>query len=120
MILGNTIVLSLDRYPLSASESSALDLANAVFTVGFVVEMILKIIGTGLRTYVKSKYNLFDSFIVIISIVDLTLSYSGMSSNLGIISALRTFRLFRIFKLARSWVTLSTLLSVISHTVQSI
>lgn len=49
MIVGNTIVLSLDRYPLDDRESSVLDFANNVFTLGFGIEMIIKILGFGLR-----------------------------------------------------------------------
>lgn len=49
MIVGNTLVLSLDRYPLSEDESYYLDKANDVFTIGFVIEMIIKVLGSGLR-----------------------------------------------------------------------
>lgn len=49
MIVGNTIVLALDRYPLSTSESDKLDLANTIFTIGFVFEMIIKIFAVGIK-----------------------------------------------------------------------
>lgn len=49
MIVGNTIVLALDRYPLSTSESDRLDLANTIFTIGFVFEMIIKIFAVGIK-----------------------------------------------------------------------
>lgn len=49
MILGNTIVLALDRYPLEKSEADRLDLANAIFTFVFLFEMALKIFAIGLK-----------------------------------------------------------------------
>ena len=36
--------------------------------------MIIKLIGLGVKNYVKDNYNLFDAVIVIISLVDWTIS----------------------------------------------
>lgn len=44
-IIANTIVLSLDRYPQSASELAALNTANLVFTLFFMIEMFIKLFG---------------------------------------------------------------------------
>ena len=45
----------------------------------FTVEMIIKWIGLGFKEYFKEAFNGFDCFIVIISIVDVSLSYSHIS-----------------------------------------
>ena len=54
----------------------------------------------------RDKFNLFDGFIVILSIVDVAVNYSTSSdgsSGKGAVSAFRAFRLLRVFKLAKSW-----------------
>lgn len=63
-----------------------------VFTFVFYLEMVLKLIAFGPRGYVKSRWNIFDGFIVIISIVDLILELSKIGNGAGL-SVLRTFRL---------------------------
>lgn len=61
--------------------------------------------------------------IVLISTVDITLTYSLMASdNEGnsAISAMRAFRLLRVFKLAKSWKKLQDLLKTIAKTLKDI
>ena len=122
-LITNTIVLSLDRYPISPQESQIYDLLNIIFTGIFALEMILKLFGLGLKNYLSDQLNIFDSLIVLTSLCDTILSQSGSDFNSGgylaVINALRSLRLFRIFKLARSWVNLKNLLLTIIKTVQS-
>jgi hypothetical protein len=66
--------------------------------------MLIKIIGCGLKTYLKDKFNLFDSFIVLTSIIEMVINIIDYERpNSGIITAFRGFRLLRIFKIARNW-----------------
>ena len=69
--------------------------------------MFFQLVALGPRGYAKDRFNLFDGFIVLSSIVELIVSppdiltgASGGSTGGGL-SALRSFRVFRIFKLAR-------------------
>lgn len=78
-------------------------------------------VGLGFKGYFSDWFNIFDCFIVIVSVADLALSFSGSSgSGGGAISAMRGFRLLRIFKLAKSWKRFSELLQTIGHTMYSI
>ena len=54
--------------------------------------MVLKVTAFGPRGYVKSRWNIFDGFIVVISIIDLILELVNIGSGAGL-SVLRTFRL---------------------------
>ena len=72
------------------------DYSNYVFTLLFFMEMTLKMFGYGLFGYIKDPLNLFDGFIVAISVYELV----GSSGSSGL-SVLRTFRLLRILKLFR-------------------
>ncbi len=55
--------------------------------------MVLKLTALGPRGYVKSRWNIFDGFIVLISIVDLILERGVKVGNGAGLSVLRTFRL---------------------------
>ena len=100
-----------------------LDTSNIIFTILFIIEMIIKLLGLGLKGYVRDKFNLFDGFIVIVSLIEIIHSYSGLgkaTGSRGAIPAFRTFRLLRIFKLARSWTGLRDLLVTIGKTLKDI
>lgn len=74
-IISNTIVLSLDRYPMDETQQYILDYLNLVFTLLFTIEMLIKLIGYGIKTYFNDAFNLFDCVIVVSSIVDLFVTY---------------------------------------------
>ena len=69
--------------------------------------MLAKLIGLGIKNYIRDKFNLFDGGIVIIGLIDFTLYLviDNIESNSdgGIMSALRALRLLRVIKLARHW-----------------
>jgi hypothetical protein len=70
----NTVTLSMDRYPISVKEASRLEEINKVTTWIFVGELVIKVLGLGLQTYVRDQMNQFDAVVVIISIVEIILS----------------------------------------------
>ncbi|CEM24784.1 unnamed protein product [Vitrella brassicaformis CCMP3155] len=113
-ILANTIILALDRYdddnPISPAQQTTFENMNLAFTVIFSVEILLKLIGFG-RGFFRDSFNIFDSVVVIFSIVELT-QPGGAGA-----SAFRTFRLLRILKLARNWTSLRILLEVLGKAV---
>jgi len=116
-IIINTVILSLDRYPEPPeSQMQFFNQLNIVFTVIFTVEVVLKLGGLGAKKFSKDKFNIFDTIVVAISLVELSLA----NGTGGAVSALRAFRLFRIFKLARSWESLKLLMDSIAHTISAI
>ena len=50
---------------------------NNVSTLIFVIELVIKVIGLGINTYVSDSMNRFDALVVIISIVEFTLVNKG-------------------------------------------
>ena len=77
---------------------------DIIFVWVFTLEMIAKLIGLGLKNYIRDKFNAFDGVIVIVSLVDFALMLSGsLESADGIMSAFRALRLLRVVKLARHW-----------------
>ena len=86
--------------------------------------MIIKILGLGPKMYVRDYFNIFDAFIVILSIVDVSLTFSiednFSNAGKGAISAFRAFRLMRVFKLAKSWTQLNKLIQTILNSLKDI
>lgn len=52
------------------------DLINNIFSGIFVLEMIIKLIGLGIKGYVRDYFNIFDCIIVLIGIADVIFYYS--------------------------------------------
>ncbi|CAK9290832.1 unnamed protein product [Gordionus sp. m RMFG-2023] len=94
-ILINTLSMGIEYHNQPKELTKILEYSNFVFTVLFAIEMILKLSAYGIYDYIKIGFNIFDGFIVILSVIELT--QSGDSG----LSVLRTFRLLRILKLIR-------------------
>ncbi|NXW09983.1 SCN2A protein, partial [Fregetta grallaria] len=110
-ILLNTAFMAMEYDPMSEDFSNVLKIGNQVFTGIFAAEMVLKIIAMHPFYYFQVGWNIFDSFIVTLSLVELFLS------NVDGLSVLRSFRLLRVFKLAKSWPTLNMLIKIIGNSV---
>jgi voltage-dependent calcium channel T type alpha-1G len=72
-----------------------------VFTALFAVEMLLKVISSGLymdeKAYLKSGWNIMDASLVVVSSIDIILSFTANSSP-KIFGILRVFRLLRTLR----------------------
>ena len=82
-----------------------MEILDYSYTVAFIIEMILKLIGLGPRLYVADTFNILDASIVLLSIFDFILFHTviGQDENNQLISSVRAFRLLRVFRLARIW-----------------
>ncbi|XP_042730541.1 sodium channel protein type 2 subunit alpha-like isoform X4 [Lagopus leucura] len=110
-IILNTLFMALEHYPMTETFNNTLKVGNQVFTGIFAAEMVLKIIAMDPFYYFQVGWNIFDSFIVTLSLVELFLA------NVDGLSVLRSFRLLRVFKLAKSWPTLNMLIKIIGNSV---
>lgn len=119
-ILGNTVVLALDRYPIDSQQAQLQNYFNMAFSVVFILEMPIKLLGLGFRGYFQDAYNAFDCLIAVTSLVDILVSSLSRYESVGVITSLRTFRLLRIFKLAKSWRQLHGLLKTMGKTLKDV
>ena len=110
LIIGNTITLAAYTYDQSDLQTDVLEVFNEFFTWTFLLEMILKIIGLGFHNYRKDNYNLFDAVIVIISLIDWTISRIPSINAGSALNAFRALRLLRMMKLSKSWKALAEIL----------
>uniref|UniRef100_A0A8C2L2H9 Sodium channel protein n=1 Tax=Cyprinus carpio TaxID=7962 RepID=A0A8C2L2H9_CYPCA len=110
-IVLNTLFMAMEHYPMSPDFEHVLSVGNLVFTGIFTAEMVFKLIAMDPYYYFQVGWNIFDSIIVTLSLVELGLA------NVQGLSVLRSFRLLRVFKLAKSWPTLNMLIKIIGNSV---
>lgn len=114
LIIGNTAVLSIDDYPSNKSKQATLAILNDIFTFVFLGECLFKIVGLGPKNYFKDNFNLFDSIVVLISIIDYTIAATvpkeDRAGAADILQVVRCLRLLRVIKIARQWASLQELL----------
>ncbi|XP_017566080.1 sodium channel protein type 4 subunit alpha A [Pygocentrus nattereri] len=110
-IVLNTLFMAMEHYPMSHDFEHVLSVGNLVFTGIFTAEMVFKLIAMDPYYYFQVGWNIFDSIIVTLSLVELGLA------NVQGLSVLRSFRLLRVFKLAKSWPTLNMLIKIIGNSV---
>ncbi|XP_072274369.1 sodium channel protein type 2 subunit alpha-like isoform X2 [Pyxicephalus adspersus] len=110
-IVLNTLFMAMEHYPITEHFANVLYVGNLVFTGIFTAEMVFKLIALDPYYYFQVGWNIFDSIIVSLSLMELGLS------NVEGLSVLRSFRLLRVFKLAKSWPTLNMLIKIIGNSV---
>ncbi|XP_074081994.1 sodium channel protein type 8 subunit alpha isoform X3 [Macrotis lagotis] len=110
-IVLNTLFMAMEHHPMTPHFEHVLAVGNLVFTGIFTAEMFLKLIAMDPYYYFQEGWNIFDGFIVSLSLMEL------MLADVEGLSVLRSFRLLRVFKLAKSWPTLNMLIKIIGNSV---
>ncbi|XP_068072898.1 sodium channel, voltage gated, type VIII, alpha subunit a isoform X4 [Danio rerio] len=110
-IVLNTLFMAMEHYPMTPQFEHVLSVGNLVFTGIFTAEMFAKLVAMDPYYYFQEGWNIFDGFIVSLSLMELGLA------NVEGLSVLRSFRLLRVFKLAKSWPTLNMLIKIIGNSV---
>lgn len=87
LILGNTITLTIDDFPQSTEKEQALSICNIFFTWAFTAEMLMKMVALGLQNYVKDNFNLFDCIVVVLSLLDFTISNTLTEEELALMGS---------------------------------
>ena len=89
----------------------------------FFTEMVVKLIGLGVATYVRDRYNIIDSIVVVLTVAenisDLSVADSSFSTG-GAVLGFRSVRIFRIFKLARNFKSFIVMIEKISVSIKDI
>ncbi|CAD8184566.1 unnamed protein product [Paramecium pentaurelia] len=117
----NTIVLALDGL---VTDDKLLSDFNLAFTIIFIIELGFKLIGLGIKRYIQDKFNIFDAFIVGISLYEVIMNQeNGGKSGFSALRSLRIFRalrVLRISKLIRSLKFMGFLLKVLGNAFEQI
>ncbi|XP_077442586.1 sodium channel protein type 4 subunit alpha B-like isoform X2 [Stigmatopora argus] len=102
-IVLNTIFMAMEHFPMSPEFVELLTIANLVFAGIFTVEVALRFLAMGPYCYYQVRWNIFDSVIFVLILLELVL---------GDVS--REFHLLRVLRLARWWPSFNALLKLIA------
>lgn len=122
LILLNSAVLATQHYNEGPVWDKIQSYSNDIFTLIFLIEMILRLIGLGLKAYFKDGFNIFDGLIVILSCTEWFLGRYNQVINdkkkqKSLFIVLRSFRMIRIFKIVRSWTSLRSILLTVANSL---
>ena len=115
LIFANTVVLSMEYASMSETYEAVLDTVNLALTIIFAVEAGLKIVGLGITEYSADRWNMFDLFVVAVSLIEIAAGNAG-----SIMSAFRALRILRVVKLIRGWTSLQKFLLQVFKTVMEL
>ncbi|XP_041651267.1 sodium channel protein type 4 subunit alpha A-like isoform X2 [Cheilinus undulatus] len=110
-LIVNIIFMAMEHYPLSPQFEETLSIAALVFDFIFFLEMVVKILALDPYGYFKVGWNVFESVIVVISLLSLSLAD---------VYRLRPVILLRVFRLARWWPSFLLLLKLVSLTLKKL
>ncbi|XP_078456451.1 sodium channel protein 1 brain-like [Lampetra planeri] len=99
----NMVLLASEHYKQSESFTNITKIINLVFTVLFMLEAALKILGNRIH-YFRQPWDIFDFFVVCISITEIVLETMASQVNFSpaILRVFRVVRLVRLLRLIRS------------------
>jgi hypothetical protein len=116
-VTANTVTMALDKYGMSPAEVKFEANTNSFFTYLFIVEMTMKLIGLGVRRYVREPMNNLDGTIVLFSMVEIALTLGGNGGEqvrvLRTLRTLRTTRVLRIARVLRSLKSMQVIIAVV-------
>ena len=120
VILFNTVLMALDGYGVPPAEKHILELLNNACTCVFLIEAFCKIVALGCE-YFSDGWNVFDFFVVLVSIADWLIHYivtlygSGETNPmlLRVLRIVRLTRILRTLRLVKSAQSLKLLLSML-------
>eukprot|EP00798_Chlamydomonas_sp_ICE-L_P013416 gene13416-19269_t len=119
VIVLNGIVLGLIWYKMPYSLAQATKYMNWAFTLYFVVEIIIRLLGQGLKMFFSSSMNIFDGVVTLACLIDLIISAApGLTSEVS--GALTALRLLRLFRLARFWRSLYLVIVTVVRSFKSV
>lgn len=90
-----------------------INVTNIIFLVLYVMEMLLKWLGLGVKQYFQTNWNRFDFCLIIIQAVDIGIEASGSAAQPFPPTLLRVVRLFRVVRILRILKTAKNLRTII-------
>ena len=102
LVVLNLVLMCMPYADQPEEYERAIDQAEKVISLLFIVEMALKLLGLGCSGYWSDKWNKLDGTIVLLTSVDLVLSATGTKVGVNV-SFFRILRVARMFRLMRAW-----------------
>ena len=120
-ILGNGVIIALDRVNISQKEKDINETINMILVCIFIIEILITIIGYG-KLFFFHIINIFDAAIVLTSLIEVILKNNGVfgdyqKNSYSISSIFQLLRIFRIFKLLRNLESFQIIMVAIVETI---
>ncbi|CAM9207058.1 unnamed protein product [Choristocarpus tenellus] len=113
-IVGNIAVLAMGGHGVGDGVAKIRDAMSLSLTIMFAIEMSIKLVVLGRKRYFKTRWNRFDCFISVGSLVELSLQYANVDEEtVGLLGVMKMLRLFRVLKIGRLAKTVKTVLGII-------
>jgi len=117
LILINALLIFIQEFNVNGS---ILDYIEPVFTILFLVEMLVKVKTYGFSKYIRNGWNRLDFILVVIAIPSLAVVfYNDSAVQLNIFLTLRAFRVFKFFRLVRFFPNVTQLMSSIQRALKA-
>jgi hypothetical protein len=113
----NTCVLAMDHYGISKEMDEVLTNLNLGFTLIFCVELGMKLIGLGVELHFKDRMSYFDLVVVVVSLIELSISGSSALTAIRTIRVFRILRVLRVVRIFRYLQSMSMIMRVIGRTL---
>ena len=95
IIIFNAFTIGINTYELGEFTKSVISILDYSITVFFVIELLIRFIGEPKKiNFLKSGWNIFDTLIVLISLIPIS-----NSSSFLLLRLLRVFRVLRIISI---------------------
>ena len=95
IIIFNAVTIGINTYELGEFTRSVISSLDYSITIFFVIELLIRLIGEPKKiNFFKSGWNIFDTFIVLISLIPIS-----NSSSFLLLRLLRVFRVLRIISI---------------------
>jgi len=104
VIMMNVIIMMFESKSLQDNSTMIMIfmVIDIIFTIIFTFEMIIKMLGLGIKQYFKDHWNQFDFIVVFGAWINLSLTHFAKHLNVGFdLTILRIVRLFRVSRLIR-------------------
>lgn len=100
-------------------DSPNFKMVDALFTVLFTIEAVVKIQANGWKAYWQEGWNRFDLIVVLIALPSLADSFLESSIDTNVMLSLRSFRLIKSFKMFRLIPNINSLANGVKLAVQT-
>ena len=119
LVFLNTCIQATEHHNQPEWLGNFQELTNFFFVVLFTFEMFFKMYALGIQFYFIPLFNRFDFFVVISSILEMSLTMTNIIPPIGM-SVMRCIRLLRAFKVTRYWKSLQRLLQSLISSIEAI
>lgn len=98
LILINVACLAMHHVGMAEELTKTIFWLNVAFTIIFLMEVVVKLIGLGVKQYFHDRWCMFDFSVAMLSAAQIAIDVAA-KSDVPAVNLLRVFRVVRVFRL---------------------